>query len=192
MLGSVLQATMQKFQTYDLRTSAQLRQEKPGGTKPCKAIDGLATYTGYCCTHDGCGYYSRRLDKIKYEHVALHGTKAGAHSTASPLWRECKLQTYFTAKGRIDYFVVVEAAAGTTEAAGQTVRPQKELLDKLKDSLCKAKDDLEVQAGTVQEPGSKSERVPWLGRMGFAAHLRGLRDSEIRASYVPTAKAGPR
>jgi hypothetical protein len=25
-----------------------------------------------------------------------------------PLWRACKLQTYFTAKGQIDYFIVTE------------------------------------------------------------------------------------
>ncbi len=106
MRGRVLQATMERFRSYDLRTEAQLRQQKVSRVTPCKALDGLATYAGYCCTHDGCRFYTRRLSTMKYEHVLLHGEKAGRHTIDTPLWRACTLQTYFTAKGRIDYFVV--------------------------------------------------------------------------------------
>jgi hypothetical protein len=38
---------------------------------------------------------------------SIRHVKAAAHKK-SALWKECKLQTYFTAKGLIDYFVVVE------------------------------------------------------------------------------------
>ena len=33
---------------------------------------------------------------------------AGPSDSDSALWAECMLQTYFTAKGQIDYFVVIE------------------------------------------------------------------------------------
>jgi hypothetical protein len=40
-------------------------------------------------------------------HMFSHKRKAKEHES-TPLWEECRLQTYFTAKGRIDYFVVVD------------------------------------------------------------------------------------
>ncbi|KAM5527556.1 hypothetical protein FOXYSP1_19918 [Fusarium oxysporum f. sp. phaseoli] len=43
-----------------------------------------------------------------HDHMPVHGRKASEHTNAMPLWRACKLQTYFTAKGLIDYFVVEE------------------------------------------------------------------------------------
>ena len=43
---------------------------------------------------------------------AQHGRKPGEHSDSKPLWEFCSLQTYFTAKSIIDYFVLssVDAA----------------------------------------------------------------------------------
>jgi hypothetical protein len=43
-----------------------------------------------------------------HQHMPAHGMKASQHREAVPLWRGCMLQTYFTAKGRIDYFIVEE------------------------------------------------------------------------------------
>jgi hypothetical protein len=40
--------------------------------------------------------------------VTLQTCNSGFSCLQTPLWKEAKLQTYFTAHGRIDYFIVVE------------------------------------------------------------------------------------
>lgn len=70
-------------------------------------------------------------------------------------------------------------------AGAALTAPEKELFQKLEEDACKAEDDAEEQARVVQDfEGSKSARVPWLGTLGFPAHLRGLKDDEIKASYA--------
>ncbi|KAK3935784.1 hypothetical protein QBC46DRAFT_367343 [Diplogelasinospora grovesii] len=83
------------------------------------------------------------------------------------------LQTYFTAKGRINYFIVAKGRAKGEESreAGNGTAPEEELFVKLEQDMDKAARDLEEQAGT-------------LSRTGFPAHLRGLRDEEIKALYA--------
>ena len=44
----------------------------------------------------------------KKEDEELAAATVGPSGSNGPLWEECTLQTYFTAGGRIDYFVVVE------------------------------------------------------------------------------------
>jgi hypothetical protein len=44
---------------------------------------------------------------MKKHMPSVHHIKTTAHKK-SALWKDCKLQTYFTAKGLIDYFVVVD------------------------------------------------------------------------------------
>lgn len=110
--GLVLKATAALLSSYDLATEEELRRDRPAQGPPCAPIDGLETYTGYACTYDGCGYHTRRLAKMQ-EHMPVHGTTARQQQRrqrqgSGPLWRECLLQTYFTAKGRIDYFAVKE------------------------------------------------------------------------------------
>jgi hypothetical protein len=47
-----------------------------------------------------------RLDRM-HDHMPKHGRTASQHQNGvAPLWRACLLQTYFTAGGLIDYFVV--------------------------------------------------------------------------------------
>jgi hypothetical protein len=42
-----------------------------------------------------------------HDHMPQHGRTASQHDRQQrPLWRACVLQTYFTAKRQIDYFVV--------------------------------------------------------------------------------------
>ncbi|SCO90084.1 uncharacterized protein FRV6_14212 [Fusarium oxysporum] len=75
---------------------------------PCRPIEGLTIYEGYICTciEVQCDYYTRRARKI-YNYMPVHGRKASEHTNAIPLWRACKLQTYFTAKGLINYFLAL-------------------------------------------------------------------------------------
>ena len=88
---------------------AELRQFKPRDKKyPCVAIQGLDTYKGYyCMCDDHCDYCTRRLPKMQLHISTIHGRRSSQEKTMPP-WRECHLQTYFTAKGLIDYFIVVE------------------------------------------------------------------------------------
>ncbi|KAF6517688.1 hypothetical protein HZS61_003249 [Fusarium oxysporum f. sp. conglutinans] len=74
-------------------------------------------------------------------HMPVHGRKASEHTNAVPLWRACKLQTYFTAKGLIDYFLVEEdlslpltgeALAGSGLAMASTSQEEGKLFEDLK------------------------------------------------------------
>ncbi|KAH6974032.1 hypothetical protein EDB80DRAFT_693274 [Ilyonectria destructans] len=127
--------------------------------------------------------------------MPAHGRKASQHKQDAPLWRACKLQTYFTAKGRIDYFIVEgpsssssSASRGEASVLGFLTPPlsqeEGKLFDGLKVDIVQASRDLEEKAGVVQDVGeSRADRVPWLVHTGFPTHMRGLRDAEIQSSY---------
>lgn len=92
LTGAVLRSTIDRFRRFELRTRDELRLGKPEGNTECEPIDGLATYTGYRCTHEGCTYLTRRKEKLMYEHLpGQHRKKARQHCEASPLWVECRL-----------------------------------------------------------------------------------------------------
>jgi hypothetical protein len=58
---------------------------------------------------------------MKKHWTAYHKTEAKSHES-SQSWKDCKLQTYFTVKGRIDYFVVVDREkGGVKEIAGASM-----------------------------------------------------------------------
>ncbi|EWY79533.1 hypothetical protein FOYG_17334 [Fusarium oxysporum NRRL 32931] len=107
MRGDELRLTVDKLSGYNLRPVEELRQWRPDRKRPCQPIEGLAVYGGYICTQDRCDHCTRRIEKM-HDHLPAHGKRASQHTSARPLWRACRLQTYFTAKGRIDYFVVEE------------------------------------------------------------------------------------
>lgn len=121
------------------------------------------------------------------DHIVVHGKKAKEHEK-EPLWEECFLQSYFTTRSRVNYFVVIEA--GTKDAiGGSTIDPillqlETDLFVKLEKDYRDVRRDLEEQASIVHDFGdSKPERVPWLERTGLPYHLSGLKDIEIQASY---------
>ncbi|SCO24437.1 uncharacterized protein FFE2_15974 [Fusarium fujikuroi] len=111
-----------------------------------------------------------------------------------PLWRACKLQTYFTAKGLIDYFLVKEdpslpltegALAGSGLAMASTSQEEGKLFKDLKADIIQASRDLDKEAEIMQDvKASRADRVPWLVHTGFPTHLQGLRDTEIMSSYA--------
>ncbi|KAJ4111296.1 hypothetical protein NW760_015413 [Fusarium oxysporum] len=98
-----------------------------------------------------------------------------------PLWRACKLQTYFTAKGLIDYFLVEEdpslpltggALAGSGLAMASTSQEEGKLFEDLKADIIQASHDLDKEAEIVQDvEASRADRVPWLVHTGFPMHL---------------------
>ncbi|GKU10505.1 unnamed protein product, partial [Fusarium langsethiae] len=153
-------------------------------------------YEGYICTctEVQCDYCTRRARKM-YDHMPVHGRKASEHTNAMPLWRACKLQTYFTAKGLIDYFLVEEdpslpltggALAGSgLSIMASTSQEEGKLFEDLKADIIQASRDLDKEAEIVQDvEASRADRVPWLVHTGFPTHLQGLRDTEIMSSYA--------
>jgi hypothetical protein len=93
-----------------IRPHDTLRRERPARTSPCRRIDGLEVYQGFICTcnEGSCDFVTRRLATM-HKHMPTHGMRASQHHVQTrPLWRACQLQTYFTAKGLIDYFVVAD------------------------------------------------------------------------------------
>lgn len=192
MKGETLRSTVEQLSSYELRPVEELRKWRPDRKRPCQPVKGLAVYGGYICTEDDkCDYCTRRIETM-HDHAPAHGKKASQHTSDAPLWRACKLQTYFTAKGRIDYFVVAEEERPSPSSLPATGRgepaPSQEegkLFDDLKADIIQASHDLDSKAEIVQGVEvSRADRVPWLIRTGFATHLQGLRDAEILSSYA--------
>lgn len=108
MRGKNLRAAIDLLSTYELRGKDELRRCRPDRRVPCKRINGLAVYKGYICLCDSktCDFVTRRLQAM-HDHVPRHGRTASEHGAdGTRLWKSCTLQTYFTAKQLIDYFVV--------------------------------------------------------------------------------------
>jgi hypothetical protein len=201
MKGETLRSTVEQLLSYELRPVEELRQWRPDRKRPCQPVKGLAVYGGYICTDDKCDYCTRRIE-IMHDHTQAHGKKASQHTSNAPLWRACKLQTYSTAKGRIDYFVVAEEAElssssplSSLPAMGREPAPSQDegkLFGDLKADVIQASYDLASRAEIVQGVEvSRADRVPWLVRTGFAAHLQGLRDAEILSSYALPQSTDP-
>jgi hypothetical protein len=150
LLGDVLKTTLQLLGSYDLRSVEELKEHKPRPEDQCQLIEHLASYDGFSCLR--CTYYTRHLPRIK-EHVASHKVK-DVEQRNGLLWRECKLQTYFTAGGRIDYFVVTynnekEGFSGFSNDSALLMEPEKELFEKLEKDYKDVKCDLEEQVTVV-------------------------------------------
>jgi hypothetical protein len=98
---------VQLLSSYDLKTVEELKEHKPQFEDKCQLIERLESYDGFYCLQGKCTYCTRHLPKMKRHVASTHNLEAKGHKNI-PLWKECKLQTYFTGKGRIDYFVVVD------------------------------------------------------------------------------------
>jgi hypothetical protein len=149
----VLKATVELLSSYDLRSVVELREHKPRPEDHCQLIKHLASYDGVYCLQPQCSYGTRLLPKMKKHWASCYKIKAKSHKS-SLLWKECKLQTYFTGKGRIDYFVVTDnkdrdSRSGATTGSVLWVEPEKELFKKLEGDFETVKCDLEEQATTV-------------------------------------------
>jgi hypothetical protein len=185
--GETLKTTRELLSSYRLRTATELKQGKPGTTDHCARIEGLEIYDGYRCLQPGCGYATRVLAKVEAHMLPVHRLRAKEHKQA-PLWKECLLQTYFTAKGRIDYFAVVDREEGPVPGPARgrdpLTEPERELFAKLERDYAGVAGDIDEQASIVRDFGdSRSERVPWLERTGFPHHLATLQGEEIWSSY---------
>ncbi|KJZ69386.1 hypothetical protein HIM_11225 [Hirsutella minnesotensis 3608] len=180
MKGDELKATVELMSSYSLRPAEELRRWRPERTRPCRAIDGLRVYAGYrCACAADCDFCTIRLAAM-HDHMPRHGKKASQHGRGGmALWHPCRLQTYFTAKGLIDYFVVESAtgpwtadesaaAPGTSTQAPPPRKEETRLFEGLKEDLKTAVRDLDERAARVEDTGdSRADRESWLLRTGF-------------------------
>ena len=234
LLSDVLKSTTEYLLGLDLKPLAELHAHKPA--RQCAAIKHLKLFEGYACllcvggdgggaAHDGgvlpppppaapaakmCAPFCTIHHLSMMRHVSsVHGTKPKTHKSGRPLWKECQLQTYFCAKGRINYFVVateeddndIEAKGGTGAGGRDGDRivegeggPLRDLLATLKEDVAAAKSEaVEGVSRVVEAFETKASRVPWLERTGFSSHLLGVLNAEIRSSYqLPKVCVGRR
>lgn len=218
LTGAVLKATLQQLSSYEARSAEDLKQNKPAvpahGGRPIKRIEHLAAYRGWrCLAKPNCGYCTR-VRKAMQKHVAAqHRSIARPRGGEGPApWQQCTLQTYFTAKGLIDYFVVADDGGDSGDGDGdgdgdcsgggggnrssssregerredERNGPEREAFGILKDDIKAARQSLRAQGGVVRNPGDgpASEEVPWLQMTQFPHHLAGLADEDIRSSIA--------
>jgi orsellinic acid/F9775 biosynthesis protein OrsD/helicase-like protein/RAD3-like DEAD/DEAH box helicase len=184
--GAILKTTVQQLESYSLRTIVELREYARLLLEPTKALDGLAIYTGFSCIQPDCRFRTRHLREVKKHIPAVHKISVTEHAK-SPLWKNCKLQTYFTGKGLIDYFVVAEPSPSTSTAVDEPpvlTEAERAFFTKTEADFEKVKEEMAEQAGIVHEfEDSRASHIPWLERTGIIFHITGLPDSEIRSSY---------
>ena len=95
--------------------------------------------------------------------MAAHKKKEEGEEPASLPWAECTLQTYSTANGQIDYFVVVGKEKGDSKGQGPTplMEPRAAYLRVIEKDFKRVKGDIAKQATTVQDFGGlRSAAVP--------------------------------
>jgi hypothetical protein len=197
LLGAELKASLELLLSHRLKTAAELKETKPKTEDACPVIDGLECYSGFRCLQTGCQYATRNSRDIRRHMPSIHHVKAAAHKR-SALWTECRLQTYFTAKGLIDYFVVVAGktrpelvrglgrSAATASGGGDPLltEGEKAYFEKIEEDFEKVKEEVAKEAGIVHDfEDSRASHVPWLERTGFHSHLKELLDEEIYGSY---------
>ena len=202
--GEHLRAAVEHFRSFQLRTPEQLRGWRPREEllSPCRPLADLRVFDGLVCAQEGCGFCTTVQLRMA-RHVATHGTTSMQHTAEVPLWQACHLQTYFTAGGLINYFLVSGDGEGEeTDAAGmagqaqqmQPVPPPSHVraLDRIRADAEEAARDKAAQAAQVEAMDcARADREPWLLRCGFPDHLRGLADGEIRSSYqLPRRNCG--
>jgi hypothetical protein len=161
----------------------QLKQAKSRLGASCPALPNLASYPGLQCLQPGCSFKTRQLTAIRGHVVTVHQIKAASHCPRQPLWRTCQLQTYFTGKGRIDYFEVASPSQAQLKAPPLALAKQA-LFASLEHSASTIEQDITEQTGIVRDlNASRTERVPWLEKTGFPSYLAGLQDSQIKSAY---------
>ena len=194
LFGDTLNTMVQLLSRYEQRTTEELKEHKPRPEDNCELIEFLAYYDNLRCLQPGCQYCTRNSRKMKKHVASIHKIKATEHRR-SPLWDACKLQTYFTGHGRLNYFVVIEMPSQSSRSkldSARLTKTEEELFAKLEKDYDDVKVDIEEQASIVHDVGdSRSERVPWLHDLtGFPYHMYTLKDEGIWSSYKLLPKKG--
>jgi superfamily II DNA helicase RecQ len=193
----------------------------PDGLAP---VAGLPIHDGFECTDRGGNcrrYLSISLPAMKRHCRVVHKASTGAKgrpplgrsrdggnnddccttaAAGAAGYRRVKLQTLWTQKKHVDYFIVqpqVQAAAGGRNGGqGESQQRRKSIdgaaAEGLQARYTQVQKDRLEQYGTVQKLAHVSEDTPWLRATGYQAHLEGLDVEEFAPSYkLPVAEDEP-
>jgi hypothetical protein len=144
LLSQALKAHLAYTDSLALRTLEELQSNKPANKSA--QLEYLEVYNGYyCLLCERDVFLTTYLPRIQH-YIFSHKRKAKEHKS-TPLWKECRLQTYFTAKGRIDYFLVAgdgeqDRVSRQTIDPAPLIQPEKELFEKLEKDYKDVKCDL--------------------------------------------------
>lgn len=172
----------------DLRTSRPERRcgsLSPHWWRSPFAIPGLRLLDGFECL--ACPAGLTRNPQARDLHLSKAHQQKPAQHKKTPLWRACKLQTYFAENRLIRYFVVTLGPdpSLTEDDAGRCIGSEEEKFfqQQVQDTLC-AKEDSKGNANIVHGFGShRSAVIPWLQRTGIKDCLEGLDKEQIQASF---------
>jgi hypothetical protein len=181
--GAPLKALVELFASYGLLAPEQV-------AVPTQAVAGLRLQDGFQCLTCSAGL-TQSLQTIQLHVSKAHQQKPALHKK-SPLWRACKLQTFFAEKQHIRYFVADDAkgAAGALDAGTKSLDAgEADFFKQLSEDVAVAEEDAKAEANVVHGFDShKSAVVPWLRRTGIEEHTRGLKKDGMHASFaVPKA-----
>lgn len=102
--GAQLRGLEELFASYDLLAPKAVSTPGQGRPGPVPAIDGLRVVDGWQCL--ACaGGLTQSLKTMKLHVAKAHQLRPSLHKR-SPLWRACKLQTFFADNRLARYFVV--------------------------------------------------------------------------------------
>ena len=173
-----MKALVELFASYALRAA-----EAEPGRLPTEAISGLRLLDGFQCLT--CAAHLTRDCKAMQRHVSkAHQQKPAVHEK-SPLWRECKLQTFFAENRWVRYFVV-NGATGAVDAGTKSLDSgEADFFGQLDKDAAVAEEDAKAEANIVHGfDRHRSAVVPWLIRTGIEEHTRGLKKDEMHASFA--------
>ena len=168
---------VQLLDSYNLQTIEELREYKPRTRDECRPIKHLVSYNSFYYLQLGCDFSIHYYLRIREYISTVYEIKVKEYEK-SLLQKEYKLQTYFTRKGLIDYFIVIEGPSQSSRSKLDStilIKTKKELFIKLEKDYEDTKGDIEEQASIVYNFGdSRSERVLQLERIDYLSHLASL------------------
>ena len=176
--GASLKALVELFASYALRAA-----EAEPGRLPTEAISGLRLLDGFQCLT--CAAHLTRDCKAMQRHVSkAHQQKPAVHEK-SPLWRECKLQTFFAENRWVRYFIVNGATEAVDAGTKSLDSGEADFFGQLDKDAAVAEEDAKAEANIVHGfDRHRSAVVPWLIRTGIEEHTRGLKKDEMHASFA--------
>jgi hypothetical protein len=181
--GASLKTLVELFSSYDLRAA-----EAEPARLPTKAIPGLRLLDGFQCLT--CSAHLTRDCKSMQRHVSKAYQQKPALHKKGPLWRACKLQTFFAENRWVRYFVAGEREAAAKESfecslTGGLDAGEQDFFKLLEDDATVAEEDAKAEANIVHGFDShRSAVVPWLRRTGIEEHTRGLKKDAMHASFA--------
>lgn len=161
-----LKRLVELFQTYRLQDPSVVAAPSPrSGGAPPFAVPGLRLLDGFECL--ACPAGLTRNPQARDLHLSRAHQQKPAQHKKTPLWRACKLQTYFAENRLIRYFVVALKSdhprlAEDEANQGISYEEEKFFQQQGKDTL-QAKDDGRAATNIVHGFGShRSAVMPWL------------------------------